>query len=231
MASINDLTPPRKTTTLSAESKGVGSTDPGPRIAPPPIVENCAKKTDLVTAKNPPGGILGLTAMQVKALHVQIALILSYGQYSAVDPYNKIGKYLFDTSVLVAQGYIKEDWYREFGQEGTGAAVQLLGSWTKKDGITGITDFLAAEQLQESIMYSLTTENYSALLRNNGIKSGDTPGVIMGMLFVAHVLGVSAAKTWRETGVGNDRDGTEAGLYYSYGKYAGDVIASPTGIK
>lgn len=231
MASINDLTPPRKTTTLSAESSGVGTTDPGPRNAPAPIIENCAKKTDLVPAPNPPGGILGLTAMQVKALQVQMALTLSYGQYSSVDPYNNVGKYLFSTAALVAQGYIKEDWYREFGQQGEGAAVQLLGAWTKKDGMSGITDFLAAQQLQESIMYVLLTDYYSALLRNNGIKSGDTPGVIMGMLFVAHVLGTSAAKTWRDTGIGSAADGTQAGMYYSYGKYAGDVLASPTGIK
>jgi hypothetical protein len=88
-----------------------------------------------------------------------------------------------------------------------------------------------AEQLQESIMYTQLTENYNVLLRNTGVKTGDTPGTIMGMLFVAHVLGPAKAKQWRETGVGQAEDGTSAGDYYSLGKYAGDVLASPTGIK
>jgi hypothetical protein len=53
----------------------------------------------------------------------------------------------------------------------------------------------------------------------------------MGMLFVAHVLGPAAAKTWRDSGIGQAEDGTPAGDFYSLGKYAGDVLASPTGIK
>lgn len=231
MATINDQRPPKRTTILSAESSGTGSTDPGPKNATTPNVDRCAKKTDLVTAKNPPGGLVGLTATQVKALEVQIALALTNNLYTAVDPNNNIGKYLFNTDILVTRGYIKEDWYKEFGQTGEGGVVHLLGAWTKKDGMSSLSDFLAADQLQESIMYQQLTENYNSLLRNAGIKSGDTPGTIMGMLFVAHVAGATAAKTWRDTGTGSSADGTLLGDYYSLGKYAGDVLASPTGIK
>jgi hypothetical protein len=231
MASINDQTPPKRTSSLSAESTGTGSTDPGPKSATTPAIDRCAKKTDLVTAKNPPGGLIGLTAMQVKALQVQIALALTNNLYTAVDPENNVGKYLFSTDTLVTRGYIKEDWYKEFGQSGEGGTVHLLGAWSKKDGISSLTDFLAAEQLQEGVMYQQLTENYNALLRNTGIKSGDTPGTIMGMLFVAHMAGATAAKSWRDTGIGQTSDGTSLGDYYSLGKYAGDVLASPTGIK
>jgi hypothetical protein len=231
MASIAELTPPRRTSILSAESPGVGSTDPGPKNSGSPTADRCAKKTDMVTGKNPPGGILGLTAGQIKALQVQIALTMSNNLYSAVDPYNLVGKYQFRTDVLVNRGYIKEDWYKKFGQTGVSGTVQLPGAWTKKDGISNLTEFLLGEQLQESIMYSQLTENYNILLRNIGIKTGDTPGTIMGMLFVAHVLGPATARTWRDSGVGQTDDGTPAGDFYSLGKYAGDVLASPTGIK
>jgi hypothetical protein len=231
MASIAEQTPPKKTTTLSAESRGAGSTDPGPKSASSPYADLCARKTDMVSGKNPPGGILGLTAGQVKALQVQMAFTLSNNLYSAVDPNNNAGKYMLSTDILVSQGYIKEDWYKEFGKTGTGGVIQLPGAWTKKNGISNLTEFLMAEQLQESIMYTQLTENYNVLLRNTGIKAGDTPGTIMGMLFVAHVLGPAKAKQWRDSGVGQADDGTSAGDYYGLGKYAGDVLASPTGIK
>ena len=205
--------------------------DPGPKSATSPAPDLCAKKTDVVTGKIAPGGIIGLTGGQVKALLVQMALSLSNNSYTAVDPTNRVGKYQFSTDVLVSRGYIKEDWYLEHGQSGAKGTVHQLSAWTKKDGISKLTEFLSADQLQESIMYTLLTDYYNALLRNLGIKTGDTPGTIMGMLFVAHMVGTNTAKKWRETGVGQTSSGTNLGDYYSLGKYAGDVLSSPTGIK
>ncbi len=229
MATI-DTAPVRKTSESSASSTGIDSTDPGPKSAETPSPELCAQKTSMVAGANPLGPVGTLTTLQVKALQVQIAFSMTNNLYTAVDSYNRVGKYQFQTRSLVNYGYIKEDYYKLFGQTGESAAVQIAAAWSGKDNISSLTDFLAAEDLQESMMFKITEENYSSLVRNSGIRTGDKPGTVMGMLFVAHVSDAAAAKTWRDTGTGNDISGEPLGLYYSLGRYAGVVLSAPTGI-
>jgi hypothetical protein len=230
MASVTDSTPVRRTSNLNSSSLGTDSTDPGPRGAASPDVDKCASKTLMVSSSNPSGGLFNLTQQQVKALQVQIGYALSNFNPSAVDPYNRVGKYLLPGQMLVEAGYIKEDYYALYGSTGESAAVQIPAAWTGNNSINNLTDFLNALELQENLIFVQLNELYTDLLRNNGIKSGDKPATIMGMLFVAHVSSANDAKRWRDTGIGKDVSGYDLGDFYSLGKYAATVLAAPTGI-
>jgi len=230
MASITDQTPVRRITALSSASLGADSTDPGPSSAQNPDIDLCAQKTAMVTENNPPSGLLGLTQLQVKALLLQISFALTNGGYSFVDTYNRVGKYLLPSRILASNGYLKQDYFELYGDEGTSAAVQIPAAWSGKDNISNLTDFLAARDLQENLMFFNISELYADLVRNNSIRSGDKPATIMGMLFVAHVSNAEQARVWRTTGVGKSREDVPLGDYYSLGKYAATVLAAPTGI-
>lgn len=230
MASVTDAQPERRTSSLVSNSLGADSSDPGPRAASSPDVEKCAAKTAMVSGANPPSGLLGLTQLQIKALQVQIAFALTNNIYTAVDPYNRVGKYLLPSTVLVENNYIKDDYFRIYGSTGQAAAIQIPAAWTGKNSMSNLTDFLAAEELQETLMFDHLNDLYTELLRNNGIKAGDKPATIMGMLFVAHVSTSADARRWRDSAVGNDIGGYPLGEFYSLGRYAATVLAAPTGI-
>ena len=232
MANITDTAPVKRTTVATADGRGAATiADPGPATALSPEPDTLASKASLVSAPNPPGGIQILTMLQVKALMTQIAFSSSNGMYSAVDPYNNVGKYLFNTEFLVNSGYVKSDYYERFGQTGSSGTVQITGAWTGKNSISSLGEFLIAEDTQESLMYQFLAENYTGLLRNGGIKTTDGPSVVMGMLFVAHKIGTKNAKIWRETAAGTTEDNTPVGVFYSQGRYAGEVLSVPTGVK
>lgn len=230
MASVTDAAPVRRTSNLSSSSLGADSNDPGPRGAASPDADKCASKTFMVSASNPSSGLFNLTQQQVKALQVQMSYALANFNPNAVDPYNRVGKYLLPGTALVEAGYIKEDYFEIYGSTGEAAAVQIPAAWTGKDSMNNLTDFLAATELQESLMFTQLNELYTDLLRNNGIRNTDKPATIMGMLFVAHVSTVTDAKRWRETGIGKDVSGYDLGDFYSLGRYAATVLSAPTGL-
>ncbi len=230
MASVTDENPTRRISSLQANNTGSDSTDPGPSGATTTDTTLCAPRTDMVTAYNPLDGIQGLTQLQVKALMLQIGYSLTGSNYSAIDSYNRIGKYLLNSQLLVGKQYIKEDYFETYGNQGQNAALHLPMAWTGRNSIAGLVDFFAASEVQESIMYQLLSEYYDEMTRNNGIKTGDLPGTIMGMLFVAHMSSASDAQQWRAKGTGVDIGGSKLGTYYSLGRYAGTVLSAPTGI-
>jgi len=230
MASVTDATPVRRVSVLQSDNKGLDSTDSGPSSSTTVDTTLCAPRTDMVTAFNPLDGIQGLTQLQVKALMLQIGYSLTTANYNAIDSYNRIGKYLLNSASLVNKLYIKEDYFETYGNQGQNAALHLPMAWTGKNSIASLTDFFAATQIQESIMYQLLAEYYDDLVRNNGVKSNDLPGTVMGMLFVAHMSSTSEAQQWRAKGTGVDVSGAKLGTYYGLGRYAGTVLSSPTGI-
>lgn len=230
MAIVTDAAPERRVSILQSTSTGLDSSDVGPSSAPSVDTALCAPRTAMATTYNPLDGIQGLTQLQVKALMLQMSFSLTNGSFAVIDAYNRLGKYLLNSEKLVKKFYLKEDYFDTYGSQGTNAAIHLPAAWTGRDSIANLTDFFAATEVQENIMYQLLAEYYDELLRNTGIKSGDQPSTIMGMLFVTHMSSSTAAQQWRATGLGSDISGSKLGSYYSLGRYAGIVLSSPTGI-
>lgn len=230
MASVTDAIPERRISNLQANSVGTDSADPGPSSAVSVDTSRCAPRTSMVTAYNPLDGIQGLTQLQVKALMLQIGFALTGGNYTSIDSYNQLGKYLINSFHLVTKFYLKEDYFETYGNQGTNAAIHQNISWSGKNSIYSLADYFTAVDTQESVMYQLLADYYEELTKLGAIKSGDKPATIMGMLFVAHMSSPVIAAQWRSTGIGNSIDGTKLGTYYGLGRYAGVVLSTPTGI-
>lgn len=179
---------------------------------------------------NPPGGIGTLNQLQVKATMTALAYSESNFNYSAINPYNYVGKYQFGAAALVDRGYIKLDYFKQYKN----AAVKQDGAWTGEGGIRSLKDFFAGAGIQEKVMFEQMQANYKRMLNNGAIKADDNPCTVAGMLCVAHLLGPNTgteqnpgAKGWRQTGGGQDANGTTGGTYFNLGKYAIDVLAAP----
>lgn len=223
--SISNTKAEKKIITKTADPRGGISNDPGPASAGTPPSAKLAAKSDMVAAPKAPSSLNDLTAVQVKAIILQIAYSETKVNPRAIDVNNYCGKYQFTTQNLVDLGYIKADYYEQYGQSTGTGAVHIAGSWTGKNNITNLSDFLTAEALQDAAMFQLLTEYYDSLNRLNGIKPEDTVSTIAGMLCVAHALGPVAAKRWRDSGVGEDVYKTPGGVYFGIGQYAVDVLS------
>jgi len=236
---INQLPVPRTAITATTNTRPTGQIIPGagPQSAPPPIPSRCAPKSLMnnEVAVNPPKGIGSLTKTQIKALLLQIAYSESRVDYSAVGVGNQLGKYQFDTDVLVEYKYIKPDFFRkytQFDQIGSLGAVKIDQAWTNREGMNSVRDFLAATGVQEKVMFQRLTDLNTQLQNNRAILPQDTVSTRLGMLYVAHRIGLSAAKRWRDTGVTEVSTTREpAGVYFSLGRYAGEVLSAATKVR
>ena len=86
--------------------------------------------------------------------------------------------------------------------------------------------FRSNGSVQERTMDNLLQRNYDTLVRTGGIKSGDDPSTVGGMLSTSHLLGAGGATKWRETGVGQDANKTTGGTYFNQGRYAMNVLST-----
>ncbi len=200
------------------------SLDPGPKSAMGQPVKgaldpNWLKRPD---APNPPGGVGTLDQYQTQCLMAQIAFSESAWNYKARNSLNYVGRYQTGAAVLVDQGYIKMDYFKQYRN----GAVNKPESWTGKDGITSLDDYFSNAAVQEAVMYRLLKSNYNTLLRIGGIKNGDDPCTVAGILQVAHLLGAGGARDWRKNGGGQDANGTTGAVYFNKARYAIDVLAS-----
>lgn len=169
----------------------------------------------------PSSGVGSLSADEVKALKTQLGYSESRFNYNAENQFNYIGKYQFGSAALTDQGYIKADAYRLYGQ----AAVNYPSSWTGKDGINSKQDWFNNSSVQERVMEESLQRNYRTLLQTGGIKSTDDTSTVAGMLASSHLLGAGGATKWRNTGSGQDANGTTGTTYFNLGRYASDVLS------
>lgn len=226
--SISNVAAEKKTIAKTSTPVSGVSKDPGPASAPMPANSQLASKSDLVAAPRPASSVGILTLVQTKALLLQIGFSETKNKYEVVDVNNHCGKYQFTGQNLVDLGYIKEDYLAEYGQGSSTGVVHIAGSWTGKNNVSNLGDFLMAESLQDAAMLRLLTQYYESMSKLNAIKPNDTVSTIAGMLCVAHAIGPTAAKKWRDTGVGEDLYKVPAGIYFSIGQYAVDVLGVPT---
>lgn len=208
-----------------AGGKSRDQLDPGPRDAAGQGVSNPVNKSYMTRSDAPSvsEGVGPLTADQTKALLQQTGWSESGCKYNVTNQFNFCGKYQLGAAALADLGYIKLDAFRLYGGN---KAINYPSSWTGKDGITSKEEFLSNGAAQEKIMLALLKLNYRTLTRIGGIKEGDDLCTIAGMLSVAHLLGPSGAKKWRDTASGADANGTTGSKYFNRGRYAIDVLAT-----
>jgi hypothetical protein len=207
--------------------------DPGPQIAKTQSIPASFRvsKNVLVSIQNPdvPSGIGRLSALQVKAVKTMIARAASGYSYNFISAANSVGKYQLNAETLSGLGYIKPEFVIQVGSE----AVKKPAAWTGKDNITSLEVWFKSAGVQENSMFSLMENNYISMENNRSIKVDDNLCTIAGMLCVAHVLGpdtgteqAPGAKRWRETGSGQDINGSNGSVYFLLGRYAVDVLAA-----
>ena len=198
--------------------------DSGPRAAvgqsvSSPVPRNYLNRDD---TPNPPGGIGPLSQLQVKALMTQLAYSESSFDYKRTNSLGFAGKYQFGAPALVDVGYIKLAAQRTYSGN---SSLNYPTSWTGRDGVNSISEWLTNKTAQENAMFALLNKNYNFLTGSGGIKNGDDFCTVAGMLCVAHLLGATGAINWRRTGSGQDANQTSGTTYYNRGRYAIDVLA------
>jgi hypothetical protein len=208
------------------ECKGGTPTGAGPTAAQKQGVHNPVNKSYINRTDNPapPGGVGPLNPAQTKALMTQLGWNESGFRYNIANQYNYLGKYQTGAAVLADQGYIKRDAYALYGNK----AVDHVSSWTGKDGITSKDMYLNSAATQEKVMYNLLQSNYKTLVKIGAISPADDLCTVSGMLAASHLIGAGGAKTWRNTGGGQDANGTTGTMYFNMGRYAVDVLSTQT---
>jgi putative chitinase len=225
----------------SVITTGSSQLDPGPLAAKGKAVENPAPAETMSREDAPnPGAIAstqdkipGLIATQVKALMIQIGHAESKLDYAAQDTAKgRLGRYMFNNNLLRDYGYIKPDYVKKYKE----AAPFRDDSWTGKDSISSLNDFLSGKGTQESLMEKIVNDYYNALVSNQGISMGDDVCTVAGMIAVAYYFRDSErgfisgnppdqAKYWREQKL-NSGDGNVLGITpYNQGRYAVDVLS------
>lgn len=165
---------------------------------------------------------MALTATQVSSIKAGIAILSSGGDpernggdYKQLTPDARAGRYAFTSRQLEQTGYYKPGYADRYGQD----CLYRKDVWTKKDGIINMRSFLNSAGVQEEAMQNLLSKNYKALISLGVMTENNPTSHIAGMLFVAHLLGVSDAVTWASTGIGTDSLGRKGTEWYSQGHY------------
>jgi hypothetical protein len=159
-----------------------------------------------------------LTSNDLTAYFAQIGKSESGGKYDAVNSIGYVGKYQFGYPALIDAGYVKRS-------VRSNAQLNNPNSWTGKDGITSLDDWLSNSAVQESAMCEYTKRNYSTMCKIGAITSDQSPEDVAGMLAVSHLLGPGGAKNFRNGAGGSDAYGTSGATYFQKGKYAVAVLS------
>jgi hypothetical protein len=139
-----------------------------------------------------------------------------------------LGKYQNSDYLLTRLGYKNND-----------------GTWKTKDGVDSNDIFLAATEVQDSIMGEFLQEQYQELIKQGAIRPGDTKEIVAGMLALAYQyqdLGnpllkqnvynadgtinienysiAARANVWRNNGSTIDSQGRPGHIYFNSGRYA-----------
>ena len=150
---------------------------------------------------------------QLTAYFAQIGKSESNGNYGAVNSIGYVGKYQFGYLALIDGGYVKKS-------VRSNAQLNNPNSWTGKDGISSLDDWLSNEAVQEEAMCAYTKRNYNTMCKIGAVSSDQSPEDVAGMLAVAHLLGPGGAKNFRNGQGGSDAFGTTGAAYFQKGRYS-----------
>lgn len=127
------------------------------------------------------------------------------------SPDNRTGKYNFDATMLVRNGYVKMPSNINGGIDP--AILAIDSNWTGKNNIHSNLEFISSASVQDSLMYEITYKNYKQLLDSGTITVKDSKEVVAGYLSAAHYTGSTNA-----TKVGlTDPSGKTTEQYFAIG--------------
>lgn len=181
-------------------------------------VSNPAGTKDIRNQPAAVGAIGNLSKEQVTALFAQIGKSESGGNYNTTNQLGYVGKYQFGWPALLEGGYVKST-------VKSNKDLQNPNSWTGKNGISSVQDWMNNGPEQEAAMFNLTKRNYTSMCNNGAVTTDQSPEDVGGMLMTAHLLGAGGANKWRKGNGGADANGTTGETYFNKGKYAVAVLA------
>jgi hypothetical protein len=212
--------------TSSGPGGNKGAT-PGPgagfTLTPSNLPDSTAKPTDVQSSDQTTLG--NLSASQLASYKAAIGQSESRnnpGQGNNGVGY--VGQYQFGHDALTQLGYITPEGNKN---------DPMSWTWTNKNGVTSLSDWLANPNLQNSAMNSYTQSNYNSLVNQGAITNQTSPETVAGLLGAAHLAGAGGAARWASSQGSyspSDAFGTEPGKYYNLGynaaRLAPSVIAS-----
>jgi len=166
-----------------------------------------------------------LTADELTAYFTTIGKSESGGKYDTVNSIGYVGKYQFGASALVDGGYVKSSVLNVPKGTNPNTALNNPNSWTGKNGINSLQDWLANGAEQESAMCAYTKRNYTSMCKLGAITQDQSNADVAGMLAVSHLLGPGGARDYRNGKNSADAYGTTGATYFNKGQYAVAVLA------
>jgi hypothetical protein len=179
-------------------------------------VKRPAPTSAFLKQPDPGQGIGNLDNDQLRAYMAQIGHTESSGKYNAVNQYGYAGKYQMGSAALQDLGYVK------VGTPQTPEALANPSNWVGGPGKpSGLDDFLANKDIQETAMFNYTKQNY-ATLQKKGVITGETDTAdVAGLLSSSHLVGPGATVKFVQGGIdAKDANGTTASQYYNQGRYS-----------
>lgn len=157
---------------------------------------------------------------EVQALMVQSAHTLSETDYGYIASDGAVGAYAFDYKDLANASLISRASIEQFVNNPMQAISQVT-SWTGKDGIKSLEQFLSDPAAQARVMVDKLKTNYQELVSCGGLSNLDSNGTVGAMLNLSHTTSPLQARDWRKTG-GEllDRYGNSAAKLYKLGGQA-----------
>lgn len=131
----------------------------------------------------------------------------SSNNYASVNQINFCGRWQFGAGALCDGGYVKP------GKKNSD--LPTPSSWTGKDGVNSLNDWLSNHSAQDSAMAEYTKGHYNQLVHNGSLPAGSSLPRVAGLLAAAHLLGVGGATNFvNGDNSGADANGVTAGVYY-----------------
>lgn len=132
----------------------------------------------------------------------------SNNDYKAVNTLGYIGRYQFGAQALEDIGYLNKGCYKKH-RNGVPKSC-----WRGVYNTHSRVDYLNSPKAQDESLRRLFDLNYKRLKRNKTLTKKDSQVKIGRALFVAHLLGASAAKKYFKNNINNkDAYGTRASDY------------------
>ncbi len=153
--------------------------------------------------------------------------LASNGWSSNIDGVNYAGysgKYQMSIYNIALAGYIKDSVIETLKQKGclkqgpkcASHVFKVLNdpsSFTGKDNVKSIDDFLNSSKAQDACMDRLLNANFNILSKRVAINR-DSPQDVAGMLAASHLLGAGGAIKMRQGSGGTDANNTSGNSYY-----------------
>ena len=180
-----------------------------------------------------------LTSIMIRNLQAQIGYDFSNWNYTKIGNNEEVGCYQITAQTLEYYGLLAKRSCASYGKDAINynfcwrstvirKNVNSYSNYTYK--ISGLSDFLNNQTIQDHLSYQIILDLYTALKTVNLITDADTADTAAGMIYVAWVLGVGETPTiknpigtgawaWRYHGNG---DGIR---FFNAGRYAVTILS------